>query len=143
MVNLIKVTNEDLRKMDELKIYSILTGNLENKTTAKDSSENPLLELIPIENTAVHTSTREIYDELMRVYGGGGWRGHNGCLPTEVNGFKKYKEKTCVDAKNGFKYCNGDFYLNNNFNIISTKKFYEKQSPETFKEINDLLEGGK
>ena len=109
--------------------------------------EKPNITLNLLEKIAVEVSTQEKCDILMRVYELGKWVLMNdGILPTEFKVWNKYGELTCVGAgtnifsnsKGRFGYGPGEFYIENDWTIISDEIFYEKQgiSPEKLIEIN-------
>ena len=126
--------------------------NLEN-ILKKGSDGKPILELTPLEKTAVHTPTQEIYNELMRVYEIGNWKWFDEKLPTKFTYWNEYKRKTCIDAgvthysklESQFGYSDKKFCLKNNFKVLSTQNFYEIQkiTPKMIKEINEYFEGRK
>lgn len=119
-------------------------ANLINKV--EDSNRKPILELIPLERTAVHTPTKKTYNELMRIYEVGKWRFAGNTLPTTWDVWFLREEKTCITAGNvtpvfkkvDYSYCFKDYYLGKNYKIISPQEFYDKQkiTPEIIKEIN-------
>lgn len=126
-----------------------IAENLEN-ILKKDENGKPIINLTPIKKTTINPKTQEEYDELMRVYELGNWIWNNRSLATKLGCWKKYKEETCIGAgidystknKKIFGFCDKDFYLMVNWNIISTEEFYNMQkiTPEMIKEINIYFE---
>ncbi len=115
----------------------------------KINLEKPKIKLNPLEKTAVNTQTQKEYNELMQVYEIGGWKWRTGYLPTELELWKTYKEKTCIGGgigtfanKGRFGYCDEEFYKKESWKILSSKEFYKKQkiTPEMIKEINKYFE---
>ena len=106
--------------------------------------------LTPLEKTAVFVPAQKKYNVLMQVYEAGSWKWCNGYLPTKDNCWKDYKEETCVDMgmnfitkkEVGVGYGNREFYNEQNYNIISVKKFYEMQkiTNKTLKELENWFE---
>lgn len=135
MKNLINKIKEII-KQDEKNLVELIPFILEKNM--------PLMELTPLEETWVNTPTREYYNELMRIYEIGGWKGGYGHLPTiklkGIDFMKEYKEKTCIEAKDRPHYCNIDYAINKNYRVISKQEFYEIQkiTPEMLKEINSF-----
>lgn len=115
-----------------------------------DENRKPILELKPIEKTAVNTPTQEEYWDMMRVYECGDWKWASGTLPTEKNDLKKDLTKICVDAGidsvtgnlKRFGYAFKIDYLRICYNIISPREFYYEQgiTPKMLKEINDWFD---
>ena len=107
------------------------------------------LELTPLKKTAVNTQTQEEYNELLRVYEIGGWRGGGGALPTSCLGhWQKYKKVTCfiagvdrLERKVKFGYGDKSFYLKKNWDVISEREFCKTQkiTPEILKKINEYF----
>ncbi len=112
----------------------------------RDSNGKPKLNLIPIKNTVVNTTTQKNYWDLIRIYECGGWKWVSEDLPTQNNHWNSYKEETCVDAsvdypsgiykKGTFGFANRGSYEKEN--LISTQGFYDTQkiTPEILNEIN-------
>ena len=118
----------------------------------RDSEGKPKLDLTPIEKTTVYTPTQGDYWDLMRVYELGGWRWRGGKLPTEINSWNNFKEKTYIDAgvdypsgvynDGEFGFANREFYLEKGLGIISSQEFYDKQriTSEMLQEINEWFD---
>ncbi|MDO8516987.1 MAG: hypothetical protein Q7S33_02575 [Nanoarchaeota archaeon] len=116
----------------------------------KDADGKPIIQLTPLEETAVNTSTQEDYDTLMRVYECGGWKWGNGSKPTMGNNWNSYKANYCIDlgihyrTKAKGEFCGGSMEWNssNNWTIISPKDFYQIQkiTPEMLNEISKFFE---
>ena len=112
--------------------------------TNKINLEKPIINLSPLEKTAVKTPTQKEYNELMKVYEMGGWKWCTGYLPTELNRWESYKEKMCIsgetksfDKNEQFGYCSEEFYKSEKYTIISTSDFYKKQGI-TKKDLNKI-----
>ncbi len=127
------------------------TRNLE-KIIKKDSTGKPILNLTLLEKTVVNTLTQEEYNELMRVYEIGSLRvdeslrGGSEILPTELDLWNDFKEKTCIGVEEGqIVYAGKPFYLKRDFKIISPGEFYDKQkiTYPMLKEINNYFEKKK
>jgi hypothetical protein len=112
------------------------------------TTEKPSIQLIPLENTVVHTKTREEHTILLRVFEAGGLRWPAGELPTAHDYFAKFGADTYLTAEpvmgNGFAYGSiRDSWIKNEQRPlgrtkISPSEFYQQQgiSPEQIAEIN-------
>jgi len=112
----------------------------------RDEDGKPILELTPIEGTAIHTPTRGGYNELMMVYECGGWKWGKGDMPTVSDNWKVYSEETCIRMDKFLYHGSWGLYQGTGYNIISADEFYERQkvTPEMREEINKWFnENGK
>jgi len=110
----------------------------------------PILNLVPLKRTAVHTPTQEEYDTLMQVYESGELKWCGGKSPTSLKMWGAYEKKTSISAefdkkKKSFRFCNEFYYdeglkvfTGEGYNSISTQDFYkiQKINSEMLKEIN-------
>jgi len=118
----------------------------------RDRNGKPILQLTPIEKTAVNIPTQEDYWDLMRTYELGEWRWWGGELLTQKNFWIDNKEQTCIGAgvnhpsgvydEGKFKYSNRKTYLKEDWEIISPQEFYQRQNitPEILREINEWFD---
>ena len=121
----------------------------------RDENGKPILNLIPLERTAVNFKTKEESDTYLRIVECGGWKWRDGNLPTKPRfyNWNEYKEETCIDAgvdyNKGGKYNNGEFgfaykEFYKNWKVIPTQDFYKAQNPpitpEMSNEINNWFE---
>jgi len=142
------------KEVPESKEAKTSTPNLK-QILERDENRRPILNLTPIEKTAVNTPTQEDYWTLMRTYEIGGWKWASGELPTSRMNLwtTRYKQETCMGAgfdlsenrRERFKTDKRNFYLGNDWNIISPQEFYDAQNPkitpEMLDEINAWFEG--
>lgn len=123
----------------------------------RDENGKSKLNLTPIKKTAVHTPTLEDYNTLMQVCECGGWKWYNERLSTAWDIRDQWKEETCVFTEaiyeNGvgicskgiIYYCDRELFQEENWDVISTSKFYEiqKVTPEMIKELNEWFNKNK
>ena len=115
-----------------------------------DENGKPKLELIILEETAVHVPTLEEYDTLMQIYDCAGRIWRSGDLPTDYQAWHDYEENTCIQVQDykgnldspKFGYMDVESCKDSCWNIISFQEFCEIQgiTPEMIKELNTYFE---
>lgn len=125
---------------------TILTSNL-TQVLERDENGKPILKLNPMEETVVHTPTKEEYYILMQVYECGGWRWNNAHLPTKLIHWETEKETFINAGVNfanpsnlmGFRHGHRESFPEG---VISIQEFYDAQkiTPKVLKEINQYFE---
>jgi len=108
-------------------------------TTEKSKQEKPTIMLKPLDHVAIHTPTRQDYKTLMRVCECADWnwcRGDQpiGQAPTKFDGWKCYKEETCISDDLHCKALHytsrsgiNNFLLRQGYKILLPEDFYEFQ----------------
>ena len=97
------------------------------------------INLMPLEKTAVHTSTQKEYNELRMVYETGGWKWNSALFPNQNQIWNVHGRNTCIEGgislrnnKMGeFGHSSEHYYLRENWKIISPEEFYKKQGIKT------------
>jgi len=117
----------------------------EKSKLEKGLEGRPKITLKQLKETVVNTLTQEAYLNLMRVYECGGWKWLSGNLPTQKNYWSTYKEKTCILVENKFGYENEKYCRESGREVLSTKKFYDKQNitPGNIDKIKNYFETKK
>jgi len=105
----------------------------------------PKLYLKSFNKNAVHTSTQEEYDFLMQFYESGKWKGMGNKLPTELNYWKNYEDRTHVDLEtnsNLFSQSEKGYYDVHRWSIVSLDDFMKMQKISDYvsKKINEWFE---
>jgi hypothetical protein len=111
-----------------------------------DTNGKPVLKLISLEKTVIHTPTQKDYDTLMQIYETGNWWN---CLLNEVstdnNFLSDTKKDTCIKAEQSYSYDSKEYYEKIGLGIISTKQFYniQKITPKMIQELNEWYDTNK
>jgi len=74
----------------------------------------------------IHTKTREEYDALISKLDVCGYKwAYGASMKAGPRAFDSFKEKTClrVEMEDGVLYGNSDFYLSNNYDVLSFEDF--------------------
>ncbi len=122
------------------------------QTLEEDKNGRLIVNLYPMENTAVNVRNREEADSLMQIYELSGWERRNGELPTTRNPWDRggYEKETCASAgvdffskeRGVFGHGSKKFYSQHGWNIILFKDFMTVNgiAPETEKAVNKYFE---
>ncbi|MBI2003890.1 hypothetical protein HYS72_00295 [Candidatus Pacearchaeota archaeon] len=108
-------------------------------TTSINSNKKPVLDLKPLEKTAVNASTQKEYNVLRMVYEIGGWKWDSALFPNQNQIWNVHGKNTCIEGgislrknKSGeFGHSSKHYYLRENWKIISPETFYKRQGIET------------
>lgn len=103
---------------------------------------NKMIEKFKNERIAVHCNTQEEYDELMRLLEEYGFRWRSCGKPISLDYFKNCKNRICVEYDNrqfwiGLSYCNKEYFITKNYEIIECKDFIKQVN---FEEKNNTSE---
>lgn len=137
MIDGLKIEIKNKRTEQKNKLTNILESDEDGK---------PVLKLTPIKKTAINTATEKDYTQLMKILECGGWQWNSGDLPTTLNFWVFYKEKTCISGESVGQIFYGPrkFYQNNRYKIRTPQEFYDAQkppiTPEILREVNDWFE---
>ena len=85
------------------------------------------MKLKEILNTVINVKTQKECDELMRIYEEAGWKWSFGKKPTNTNFWNVCKNKTCIKARNGFKFLRYVIAEELGYKIITLTKFKKLQ----------------
>jgi hypothetical protein len=80
-------------------------------------------------NKVIHTKTQEEYNQVMEIFEKKGWTWIGKTKFTDYN-WDLYKEKTCIQYKNEFSFCNKKYYIKNDYEIISFNEFIQLEQPK-------------
>lgn len=72
---------------------------------------------------AVHCDTEEKANEFLKLAHRFGWEWLSRRSLLEINNYYRFQEKTCyLVGRDGFKYCDKDFYIENGYEVVEFKQ---------------------
>ncbi|MFW6272295.1 MAG: hypothetical protein ACOC2U_00760 [bacterium] len=75
---------------------------------------------------AINCKTKEEFEKILGIYEEKGWLWLDGEFPTHsIDKWDTYSEKTCIDYSDDFGYADTNYYLSNDFQIISFEEFLQ------------------